>query len=187
MQYLKVIEDYTPYNEQEKIEKEQILQYSKLMSDLLTRDNTIAHFTASSFIVNKSRDKVLMVYHNIWQDWCWTGGHVDGEEDFLKVAIKETKEETGVKNVIALSNTPIALDIVPAYGHYKKGKYIASHLHLNVTYLLEANENEVLHKKEDENAGVRWIPISEYKKYVTQQSMYAIYDKIIEKMIKYRI
>lgn len=187
MNYLKVIEDYIPYNEQEKVEKEQVLQFGKLMPDLLTRNNTIAHFTASSFIVNKTRDKVLMVYHNIWKDWCWTGGHMDGEEDFLKVAIKETKEETGIKEVVPLGDSFIALDIVPAYGHYKKGKYVASHLHLNITYLLEVDEKEILHKKEDENAGVRWIPISEYKKYVTQQSMYTIYDKIIEKMIEYRI
>ncbi|MBO5478225.1 MAG: NUDIX hydrolase [Clostridia bacterium] len=187
MNYLKVIKNYIPYNEQEEKEKEQILQYSRLTPDLLTRDNTIAHFTASSVVVNESRDKILMVYHNIWQDWCWTGGHVDGEEDFLKVAIRETKEETGVKKVIALGDTPIALDIVPAWGHYKNGKYVVSHQHLNLTYLLQVDEGEILHKKEDENQGVMWIPIKDYKQYVKQKSMYPIYDKIIEKMINNRI
>lgn len=46
---------------------------------------------------------VLMVYHNIYQSWTWTGGHSDGEADLLKVAIKELKEEAGVKKVVPIT------------------------------------------------------------------------------------
>ena len=45
--------------------------------------------------------------------------------------------------------------------HYKRGKYVPTHLHLNVTYLLQADEEEVLHAKEDENTGVAWFGLDE--------------------------
>ena len=93
------IENYKPYNEQEEKDKQTMLKYIDTFDDLLTRENEFAHFTASSWAVNKEKSKVLMVYHNIYQSWTWTGGHSDGEADLLKVAIKELKEETGIKNV----------------------------------------------------------------------------------------
>ena len=48
--------------------------------------------TSSGLIFNKNLDKILMVHHNIYNTWSWTGGHADGEDDLLKVAIKEAKE-----------------------------------------------------------------------------------------------
>ena len=41
----------------------------------------------------------------------------------------------------------------------RRGKYVGSHVHLNVTYLLEADESEEIHIKDDENSGVKWVPI----------------------------
>ena len=73
------IEKYEPYNEQEKKDKEVMLKYMDTFDNLLTRENEFAHFTASNWIVNKKRTKVLMIYHNIYQSWAWTGGHADGE------------------------------------------------------------------------------------------------------------
>lgn len=158
------IEAYKPYNEQEEKDKQIMLKYIDTFDNILTRENEFAHFTASSWVVNKERTKVLMIYHNIYQSWAWTGGHSDGEADMLKVAIKELKEETGVKNVKVLNHDAIfSLEILTVDGHVKREKYISSHLHLNLTYLLEVDEKETLHIKEDENSGVRWIPIAEVK------------------------
>jgi len=42
-------------------------------------------------------------------------------------------------------------------GHVKRGHYVSSHLHLNVTYLLEADEADALAVKPDENSGVVWF------------------------------
>ena len=42
-------------------------------------------------------------------------------------------------------------------GHEKRGAYVSSHLHLNVTYLLEADSTAALHICADENSGVRWF------------------------------
>ena len=40
---------------------------------------------------------MLVVYHIINDGWIYPGGHVDGETDFLSVAVREVKEETGLR------------------------------------------------------------------------------------------
>lgn len=155
------IENYKPYNEQEQKDKQTMLKYIDTFDNILVRENEFAHFTASTWAINQEKTKVLMVYHNIYQSWTWTGGHSDGEADLLKVAIKELKEETGVKKVKPLKEEIFSLEILTVDGHIKRGNYVSSHLHLNLTYLLEVDEKEVLHSKEDENSGVQWVPIEE--------------------------
>lgn len=180
----KKIEKYKPYNEQEERDKQTMLNDIHTFDNILIRDNELVHFTASSWAVNQERTKVLMVYHNIYQAWCWTGGHSDGEADLLKVAIKELKEETGVKNVKVLNDNNIfSLEVLTVDGHVKRGKYVSSHLHLNVTYLLEVDEQEMLHIKQDENSGVKWVPIEEIEKVSTETWMKQnIYPKLNEKL-----
>lgn len=39
----------------------------------------------------------------------------------------------------------------------KKGVYVPSHLHLNVTYLIEADPELPVRPKEDENKAVQWF------------------------------
>ena len=65
MELVKQIEKYNPINEQEKKDKEIILDFINKNDNVLFRDNEIAHITSSGFIVNKSRNKTLMIHHNI--------------------------------------------------------------------------------------------------------------------------
>ena len=179
------IEKYKPYNEQEEKDKNTILKYMDTFEDTLTRNNEFGHFTASAWVVNKERTKVLMIYHNIYKSWAWTGGHADGESDLLSVAVREVKEETGVENVKVLDDDIFSLEIVCVNGHIKRGKYVSSHVHLNVTYLLEVDESETLRIKEDENSGVKWVPIDEVElasneRWVKEK----VYRKLNEKLKK---
>lgn len=177
------IEKYIPYNEQEKNDKKIMLQYLEQFDNILTRENEFAHFTASSWVLNKEKTKVLMIYHNIYQSWAWTGGHTDGESDLLQTAIRELREETGVQNVKILDDNIFSLEVICVNGHVKKGKYVSSHVHLNLTYLLEVDENEKLQIKEDENSNVRWIPIEEIPKKVNEKWIEEnIYHKLNEKL-----
>lgn len=179
MHYLEEIEKFQPTCAQEEGDRKIILEYiSKYPDTILTRACTLGHLTGSSMIFNPNRDKVLMIYHKIYQSWSWTGGHADGEEDLLSVAIREAQEETGVKNLQTLTRL-FALDVLPVWGHWKRGSYVSAHMHLNMTYLLEASEEESLRIKEDENSGVAWIPIAELKEYVTEPDMLPVYEKMI--------
>lgn len=177
------IENYEPYNEQEEKDKKTMLKYIYTFDNILTRENEFGHFTASSWVVNRNRTKVLMIYHNIYQSWAWTGGHSDGEPDLLKVAIKELREETGVKNAKVLKNDIFSLEILTVNGHVKRKNYVSSHVHLNLTYLLEVDEKEVLSIKTDENSGVKWVPINEVIDVSTENWMIEnIYTKLNQKL-----
>lgn len=185
MNFKQQIQNYKPFNEQEEKDKQTILNYIDTFDDVLTRNNECCHFTASSWAVNRERTKVLMIYHNIYQSWAWTGGHADGESDLLNVAVRELKEETGVENVKIVKPAIFSLEILTVDGHVKKGKYVSSHLHLNFTYLLEVDENEVLRIKEDENSGVKWVKIEEVEKMSEEKWMCErIYRKLNEKLLK---
>ena len=175
------IENYKPYNEQEKSDKEIMLNCINTFKDVLTRENKVCHFTASNWIINKERTKVLMIYHNIYKSWAWTGGHADGDSNLLHVALKEAEEETGLKNLKLLSDGIFGIQILTVDSHIKREKFISSHLHLDCCFLLEANENEILKIKEDENSGVKWIDIEKAVEITNEPKMKPIYRKLNEK------
>lgn len=181
------IQKYKPYNAQEEKDKEIMLKYIETFEDVLTRNNEFGHFTASSWVVNKEKTKVLMIYHNLYKSWAWTGGHADGEIDLLGTAIRELKEETGVNNVKVLNDDIFSLEIICVNGHIKRGKYVSSHVHLNLTYFLEVDEEETLKIKEDENSGVKWINIEDVEKVSNEEWIInTVYKKLNEKLKNYR-
>lgn len=176
------IRAYQPCNAQEKADRAVMLDYLEKHEDCLLRSNLIAHFTASIWTVNKERTKTLMVYHRIYDSWSWIGGHADGEEDLKSVALRELREETGVKNAKLVCDSIFSLEVLTVDGHIKRGEYVPSHLHLNVTYLAEADENESLTVKEDENKDVRWFENDEALKASTEPWFVEnVYKKLMTK------
>lgn len=176
-----LIEKYEPVNEQEEADKKMILDFMKNNDDYLTRENKVAHFSASNWIVNKERTKVLMIYHNIYNSWAWTGGHADGDEDLLHVARKEAEEESGLKNLKLLSDGIASIESLTVNGHVKRGKYVPSHLHFNCSFIFEADENEPIRIKEDENKDIAWIKNEEVLDKVSEWWMRPTYKKLMDK------
>ncbi len=160
MNLRKQIENYVPFDKDEKRVKEYLLKWIDTFDDVLTRENEFGHFASSAFVVNKTRDKMLVVYHNIYDAWIFPGGHADGEEDLLSVAIREVEEETGLKTKV-LDSSIYAISSSPIIGHVKRGNYIPAHTHLDVIYLLEANDSLPLNYREEESKGVKWISFKE--------------------------
>ena len=136
MSLLEQLQSYQPYNEQEANDKAVMLRMlsDESQPDIFTRENEVVHFTASSWLVNKEHTKVLMIYHNIYNSWSWTGGHADGERDLLAVAIKEAQEETGVQTITPVSEDIFSIEILTVDGHVKKGKYVPSKSEYNLTF-----------------------------------------------------
>ena len=171
---------YAPQNAQETADQRMMLDYIRLFPhNILTRDNEIAHFTASGFIVNADGSKVLMARHNLYRVWAWTGGHADGESDFLSVALREAREETGIVHIRPLSPAIASLDILPVWGHVKHGRYVPAHQHLNVTYLLQADETDPLSIRPAENSGVGWLPVEGLTRYTNEWQMDGVLEKLL--------
>ena len=180
---LKSIKEYKPFNEQEEMDKTLILNWIENNENAFLRENAVAHITASAWVVNKDRSKVLMVYHNIYNSWSWLGGHADGETDLLSVAVREVKEKAGISNVRPVSDEIFSLESLTVDGHVKKGKYVSSHLHFNITYFLEADPEEAVSIKADENSGVAWFSPEEALERSTEPWFVEhVYSKLLEKM-----
>ena len=174
--------NYVPINEQEETDNRTLLRLLRSDEDISLRENLMTHLTASAWVVNPERAKVLMAYHKLYDSWAWLGGHADGNWNLIAVAEKEAREESGIQNLRLVSENPVSLEILTVDGHEKKGKYVPCHLHLNVTYLFEAGEDQVLSCKPDENSGVAWIPMDALSEKCSEPwFVERIYSKLTEK------
>lgn len=173
------IEAFCPGCEQEENDRRLMLAYLDTFPDLLTRSNEMAHFTASCWVVDPARTKALMAYHNLYQSWAWLGGHADGDADLLRVALREAREESGLQEVLPVSEAPVSLEILGVDPHFKRGKFVSAHLHLNLTYLLQADPAAQVFVKPDENSAVRWIPNEDVLSAVSEPEMRGIYEKLM--------
>ena len=155
------IEVFEPFNEQETADKAVILQALDSVPDVFDR-TAQAHMACSIWVVDPTRTQTLMVYHNIYDSWSWIGGHADGEANLAAVALRELEEETGVAGAHLLNDGAVySVEVLTVDGHEKRGAYVSSHLHLNVTYLAEADPAEPLRIAPDENSGVKWVPLDQ--------------------------
>ena len=176
------LEKYACFNEQEEKDKEILMHFAKA-DNAWTRDNTVAHFTASAWVVNQDFTKVLMCYHNLYHSWSWLGGHADGDADLHHVAQKEVMEESGLTHVKFLSDEPFSIEILSVDGHMKKGHYVSTHLHLNVTYLMEADPEDAVRNRPEENSAVDWIRVDQIAEKSTEPWFVDhVYAKLCEKM-----
>lgn len=174
---------YCPVNEQEQHDKAELLRWLSSGLDVYSRSCNAAHLTASAWVVSPDRQKVLMIYHNLYDSWAWMGGHADGMTDLHEVARKEVMEECGLTELKSLSDDIFSLEVLTVDGHEKRGKYVSSHLHLNVTYLFEADPTLPVFIKPDENSGVGWFTTEEVP-HKTSEPWFRdrIYSKLMQKV-----
>lgn len=119
------------------------------------RDHLPGHMTGSAWIIDKSKQYALLVHHAKLNRWIQPGGHADGDEDIVAVALKEAQEETGLKNLILL--TPLFdIDIHPI----PERKDFPRHDHYDIRCLFMADKTERILVSEESHA-VEWVPLKE--------------------------
>lgn len=175
--------DYVPWDECERAYKESFVQFWQAVGDKIYERGCLpGHISVSAFVTNQAHNKVLMAYHKILDRWAWLGGHADGECELLPVAIREVREESSLCDVRPARAEPVSLEVLWVPEHVKRGQFVSAHLHYNVTYWLEADEEEPLHNKPDENTAVKWIGFDEISDYVQDEVDNKIYRRIIKKI-----
>lgn len=184
MNIIEEIKAFIPGCEQEEGDRAWMLAFLAAHKDAFERSNPLAHMTASAWILSPDRTRVAMCYHNIYNSWSWTGGHADGERDLPAVAMREASEETGVR-CRALTEGIFSLENLTVDGHVKRGVWVPGHIHMNVTYLLLAQE-ETLRSKPDENRAVAWMTPGEALASSTEPWMVEhVYRKLVRRAKPY--
>ncbi len=177
------ISSFSPYTPEEADAKAQLLALIETYGDeILSRDCPAGHVTCSGFILSPDLTQTLMAYHLIYKSVGWTGGHADGDDDLLGVALREAREETSVTQIYPLTRRILSIDILPVPPHEKRGKHVPAHLHYNVTYGLIAPTAQAVADKPDENRGVRWLLTGEIGAHCTEPQMMPVYEKLICRM-----
>ena len=73
-------------------------------------------------------------------------------------------------------------------GHEKRGIYVPSHLHLNVTFLLEGDPAAPIRCRPEENSRVGWFGLGDALTVSTEPWMRErIYRKLNEKLALYAV
>lgn len=133
-----------------------------------------AHFTGSAWVVNPARDKVLMLHHRKLDQWFQPGGHADGDADMLRVALRETHEETGLPyEAIHLAMDHIFdIDIHGVPANPPKPQ----HVHYDVRFLLEIDDS-LDPPGNTESHEVKWIPLDDVSRYNNNLSTHRMIEK----------
>lgn len=150
-QFIRMLEVYNPTDKEEHLFKSQFIELLA-HQDAFQRNHLPGHLTASSWIIDSSKEFVLLTHHAKLNKWLQPGGHADGNENLLSVALREAEEETGLKNfnLVHPEIFDIDIHIIPAR------KEFPEHFHFDVRYLLQTDRQDALILSEESHA-LAWI------------------------------
>ncbi len=152
---LRLLDEHTPHDAAERGFLGQILRFVRETPGFHRRDTMQGHLTASAWIVDAERRRALLLHHGKLARWLQPGGHVEDDATLLDSALREAREETGLR-CRAVDAAIFDLDIhtIPARAQEP------THLHYDVRFLLEADPGAQPEVSPESNA-VRWFGLDE--------------------------
>lgn len=147
---------HVPEDDKEREDLERMRHHASTLEAPFSRAQSQAHFTGSAVVVDPEGARVIMVLHGKLHRWLQPGGHADAEDggDMAATALREAREETGCR--VALHPTaprPLDVDIhtIPARRDEPE------HHHLDVRYLVVAEDPASLAHDPAESTGAQWL------------------------------
>ncbi len=147
---------HLPEDEKEREDLERMRAYAASLPQPFSRAQPEAHFTGSAVVVDPAGARVLLVHHGKLLRWLQPGGHADELDggSLEATALREAREETGCQvRIHPSAPRPLDVDIhrIPAR------KQEPEHLHLDVRFLLIAQDPEALQHDPAESSGAQWL------------------------------
>ena len=150
------------------------LAFVEAHEDCFHRDLLPGHVTGSAWVVNPRRDQVLLLHHRKHDQWFQPGGHADGDADILRVALRETAEETGLEpaHIRLVDEALFDLDIhtIPATTECPR------HAHIDIRFLVEMDDDLPI-PGNDESHAVLWVPLEQVFRFNNSRSTYRMVEK----------
>ena len=142
--------------------------------DCFDRDLWPGHVTGSAWVVNPGRNQALLLHHRKHGQWFQPGGHADGDADILRVALRETSEETGldVSHIRLVNAAVFDVDIhsVPVNGLDPR------HEHIDIRFLVEMDDDLAI-PGNDESHQVLWVPLPQVARFNNNRSTHRMVEK----------
>jgi 8-oxo-dGTP pyrophosphatase MutT (NUDIX family) len=159
------ISNYKIFSKEDEVIKNRFLNFIATHKNCFERSLEIGHITASAFIIDKKNEKILLLHHKKLDKWLQPGGHCDGEENVLKVAIKEVFEETGI-NIAYQESDIFDLDIHTIPLH----KNIPKHEHFDIRFLFDLDSTIQTEINEESNQ-LAWVSMNDLENYTNEESI----------------
>ncbi|MCW8934489.1 MAG: NUDIX hydrolase [Gammaproteobacteria bacterium] len=150
------------------------ISYVEQHDNCFYRELWPVHVTGSAWVINPDRNRILMMHHKKHDQWFQPGGHADGDADIVRVALRETAEETGIDisqvNLLDLSVFDVDIHNIPATGNEPQ------HKHIDIRFLVEIDDNLII-PGNDESHQVLWVSLYEVARYNNNRSTYRMLEK----------
>jgi len=171
---LQLLKQYQPRFMDEMAFVKRSVGYVEQHEDCFYRELMPAHVTGSAWVVNPDRSRVLMMHHKKLNQWFQPGGHADGDADIIRVALKETEEETGInaEHIKLVDGSIFDVDIhtIAPYGNDPE------HQHIDIRFLLEIDDRIAV-PGNDESHEILWIDLLAVSHYNRNRSTYRMLEK----------
>lgn len=128
-------------------------------NDLFARGDSLAHITASAWILNETSTHALLIEHGKYLKFCPPGGHVDPGETVLDACLRETLEEVGLALLRLITAKIFDVDIHRIPASAKKNE--PEHWHIDVRYAVIADKNEMVRLNLEECRSYVWKALQE--------------------------
>jgi len=143
-------------------------------TDVFDREHLPMHVTGSAWVVSPDFSQALIMHHVKQDQWFQPGGHADGDADILRVALRETAEETGIdpEHAHLLSGEVFDVDIhaIPASVHDPW------HEHIDIRFLVQI-DNRLPVPGNDESHEVIWVALRDVSAYNNNRSTWRMVEK----------
>ncbi len=141
------------------------------------REGPGLHITASTWVINPQGTATLLLLHRKIGEWFQPGGPADGEENVLKVAVRECCEETGLPPSALRVLTPRIFDV--DIHRVSPRRREPAHEHLDIRFLLESDDRLPLQGNR-ESLAIRWVPLHGARTYNHSRSLHRLVVKTQE-------
>jgi 8-oxo-dGTP pyrophosphatase MutT (NUDIX family) len=157
---------YRPRDERERLMAERLRAFVEAEPDCFERSLGSGHLTGSAWVVDRPLQRALLMHHRKLGKWLQPGGHADGDSDLRRVALREAREESGLRGIALACSSIYDVDVheIPA----RPGE--PAHLHYDVRFAFFADPAEPLSPSEESHQ-VAWIPLSEVERLNVDDSL----------------
>lgn len=173
---LALLRAYAPVSLDEQRKRDEIIAFVEAHTECFRRELLVGHITGSAWVVNEKHNKVLLTHHRKLDKWLQLGGHCDGDNDVLRVALREAIEESGVFDIMPLSADIFDLDIHLIPERRTATTFEPEHFHYDARFLLQADDAVPL-RITSESKDLRWVRLEDVHNLTDEESMLRMVEK----------